>query len=1493
MKAVQRITELSKLALEHRDIAVAEPQLTCCFLHSLCKECYIIGAAYARLQKYDPKTQVLIRNKAVGAETKLTCAHMKEMKPVSLGKMDIKQVEILSSKRQGSSEEAINDDEELQKALKLSLGENVIDDVQQDDLAQGYRGYEEFLGALFAFVMEKLSIALKKDHCGMNVRSIIKLALELIGHSKRDSLKQDRAKCFVKEVVHGISNIMSYLSASRQRLDQEKTSSLITCLRALSNLLAPHGHSESYFSGSKLVFSDESPSPNKDTTLSRFVCDAHGIPAVRRRCAKGINKDRRFYVCGKEKAQRCAFFAWVDERGVNSWQTESKSQFHDVMKAFLWNRSSAGIPLHACLCSLLEMEILEEDSSSIEASSLPSKPEVRKGEESLFNSVYDIRSVEKDFGDGVFCSKEKLGDVDSGETLIEARVAESLELTDCSRKPCDSGALLLEAAVGLLTLVADHKTDGISRWFSILCEINMSTRKPEMKLLATKALKSLCGGKRSLYQSVRDYFAFAFQLKKLYHLSSESLEAALIVREKANQSTDGLATADLEDWSKFCAGKLIGAQDLIPEDAVVEVNSNAVGKVLADLLGLVKNRGHSWRHFCGLSSLPHSHRGERNSSQRRRNVEWNLAHTAPIVALLWIASASSGTNQVKVLRLIDLALTDWKDSKTSHIKASGGSSEEEGSHDQFEQSGYVFGPEATIKPEAILLSGGMKLTIPDVVALSINLGYNGRTTELRRVGCRVVSKLVQTLSGEDKWRLFENLAASMEEIGVLGKASVEFLALLQLLARYLSPRSGVGAVAEHVLEGFLRQLDAIKYDRANGEWAQLETFTSNTVVKRTKIDLSGCFFCLKPNQPVTRETPGRASERRDQSNTSRASSSVEASGAGTNASSIRTSASRQKWHIDQVCPFSRGRLESGKDTATSSEFCTFYKLKYRVAISDISLTVNDPRGRYVKTINVFFSPRPVHAVAELKADHYATKWQLCASLTLARGAIRTSASLTYPVVAANIKVEFAEFYERPGEKDRGGDGSMSVHCPRCTRVVTNAHGVCGNCGEVAFQCRKCRHINYDRLDAFLCVECGYCPMGSFSFEVNAGVATNAIAITNDREYDRALKMLGTATSIQEELREVLVQKLRSLTARKQSNQGQMDFESVFDPAMQRAFLGLPPVDIWNAKDTPNQFNLRSRIDKQGSVVKLVARPDGIHEAIGRSSTGSASNRSERTRSLLRLARQIRSDSGSSAERRRSTDFIIRHLGRGMALEGMDDEDDLVDLLESGNVLDESAEPTGGADVNLARHRVRKRDQGEVPSRKSEIEECLKLVMQMKEAGREGWELRRRISAWKCLESGCLVRQPKISQVVRLLSGDASFAFSPSHCPVCGGSVAQQLLVLWLRLFLVDTSQVRIDRNFLELLVQDDVAINGNNLSHQCKGLGECKKDVVVAIATKSEEGAEMVLEVLKKRLTVSEDIICAEILGKILEVEGFPMAHEYSNFAIEILASQSILPRYC
>lgn len=97
-------------------------------------------------------------------------------------------------------------------------------------------------------------------------------------------------------------------------------------------------------------------------------------------------------------------------------------------------------------------------------------------------------------------------------------------------------------------------------------------------------------------------------------------------------------------------------------------------------------------------------------------------------------------------------------------------------------------------------------------------------------------------------------------------------------------------------------------------------------------------------------------------------------------------------------------------------------VKYRLALSQVVLTINDPRPRYVKIVTIYSSPRPVSDVQILKADDYLDKWQPCATLTLARGASRAVATLPIPVVASNLKIEFSEFYERPGGS-RASDGS--------------------------------------------------------------------------------------------------------------------------------------------------------------------------------------------------------------------------------------------------------------------------------------------------------------------------------------------------------------------------------------------------------------------------------------------------------------------------------------
>lgn len=45
--------------------------------------------------------------------------------------------------------------------------------------------------------------------------------------------------------------------------------------------------------------------------------------------------------------------------------------------------------------------------------------------------------------------------------------------------------------------------------------------------------------------------------------------------------------------------------------------------------------------------------------------------------------------------------------------------------------------------------------------------------------------------------------------------------------------------------------------------------------------------------------------------------------------------------------------------------------------------------------------------------------------------------------------------------------------------------------------QQCRHINYESLDAFLCVECGYCAYAHFAFRLTAAVETDFAPVTNE------------------------------------------------------------------------------------------------------------------------------------------------------------------------------------------------------------------------------------------------------------------------------------------------------------------------------------------------------------------------------------------------------------
>ena len=175
-----------------------------------------------------------------------------------------------------------------------------------------------------------------------------------------------------------------------------------------------------------------------------------------------------------------------------------------------------------------------------------------------------------------------------------------------------------------------------------------------------------------------------------------------------------------------------------------------------------------------------------------------------------------------------------------------------------------------------------------------------------------------------------------------------------------------------------------------------------------------------------------------------------------------------------------------------------------------------------------------------------------------------------------------------------------------------------------------------------------------------------------------------------------------------------------------------------------------------------------------------------------------------------------------------------------------------------------------PSARESIEECQRLHHLMREAEREIYELRRRIDSWNILNHGTLVN---IGAPIR----DQEMVES-CHCSVCSPTVALQLLILWSRIFSCKPMDVQTDPKFLGVLLSDPPGIG--------KTLSDFMREVVKDIATKSMEGATQVLIELRKKLNSSDDSISAEILGRIMKVQGSFMSVEFAELAMEILSKQ-------
>ncbi|XP_057963954.1 auxin transport protein BIG isoform X2 [Malania oleifera] len=197
-------------------------------------------------------------------------------------------------------------------------------------------------------------------------------------------------------------------------------------------------------------------------------------------------------------------------------------------------------------------------------------------------------------------------------------------------------------------------------------------------------------------------------------------------------------------------------------------------------------------------------------------------------------------------------------------------------------------------------------------------------------------------------------------------------------------------------------------------------------------------------------------------------------------------------------PYSRMKLESLKSETRFTDNRIIVKCSGSYTIQSVTMNVHDVRkSKSVKVLNLYYNNRPVADLSELKNNW--SLWKRAKSCHLAFIQTELKVDFPIPITACNFMIELDSFYE-----NLQALSLEPLQCPRCSRPVTEKHGICSNCHENAYQCRQCRNINYENLDSFLCNECGYSKYGRFEFNFMAKPSFTFDNMENDEDMKRGL-----------------------------------------------------------------------------------------------------------------------------------------------------------------------------------------------------------------------------------------------------------------------------------------------------------------------------------------------------------------------------------------------------
>ncbi|KAL3998511.1 E3 ubiquitin-protein ligase UBR4 family protein [Acanthocheilonema viteae] len=170
-------------------------------------------------------------------------------------------------------------------------------------------------------------------------------------------------------------------------------------------------------------------------------------------------------------------------------------------------------------------------------------------------------------------------------------------------------------------------------------------------------------------------------------------------------------------------------------------------------------------------------------------------------------------------------------------------------------------------------------------------------------------------------------------------------------------------------------------------------------------------------------------------------------------------------------PMEQLKLSAIKLDSRFTTSAQMIKLMGHFEVSRIIIRLSEiKRSKMVKRFRFYYCNKMLESAVDLK--NRPELWEKAADVKINHGDTEIDVQLPIPVVTCNVVLEMAEFYDT--NTAGTADAPEFVHCPRCSTSVAPNPGICSNCGENVFQCVKCRAINYDEKEPFLCNSCGFC-----------------------------------------------------------------------------------------------------------------------------------------------------------------------------------------------------------------------------------------------------------------------------------------------------------------------------------------------------------------------------------------------------------------------------------